>query len=67
MYKSDTHNDTSVKYIFLVKGKIVCHFSKNHRSSLYTHKQFCQVLTMVCDLKFVGIFHGTLHWSMSGL
>jgi len=31
MYEADTHNDfISVKLIFLVNDKIVCHFSKNH-------------------------------------
>jgi len=38
MYVADTRNDfTSVKSIFLVKAKIVCHFNKNHLSSSYSN------------------------------
>ena len=65
MYEADTHNFTSVKFNFLVKDKIVCHFGKNHVSSSYKH--VCQVLTVVCGLNFVEIFHGTVYWSVSGL
>jgi hypothetical protein len=58
MYEADIHNDiTSVKLIFLVKDKIVCHFSKNNLSSSY-HGVWSEV---------VGIFHSTVHWSVAGL